>query len=86
MPEKTWPSSLLFIDPEARGQGMGNKLIEECIRLSKRNGYGKIRLWTQNNLLEARHLYKKTGFKITKKEANRSFGRDLVTEIWERPL
>jgi DNA-binding MarR family transcriptional regulator/GNAT superfamily N-acetyltransferase len=48
---------LLLVEPKARGQSVGTRLIDECINFSKRNRYRKIKLWTQSNLLEARHLY-----------------------------
>ena len=77
---------LLLVEPKARGKGLGKQLIHECIRFSKHNGYKKIKLWTQSNLLEARHLYTKAGFKIVEEKPHKSFGHDLVAEIWELPL
>ena len=77
---------LLLVEPKARGQGVGRRLIEECIRFSKRNRYLKIRLWTQSNLLEARHLYAKAGFEMVSESPHKSFGQDLVAEFWELPL
>ncbi len=55
---------LLLVEPKARGKGIGKRLIDECIGFSKRNGYHKIKLWTQSILMEARHLYSKAGFKL----------------------
>ncbi len=77
---------LLFVDPKARGKGIGKRLIDECINFAKRNKYQKIKLWTQSILLEARHLYSKAGFKIIEEEPHTSFGHDLIAEIWELHL
>jgi DNA-binding MarR family transcriptional regulator/N-acetylglutamate synthase-like GNAT family acetyltransferase len=77
---------LLFVDPEARGRGIGKRLIEESVLFSKKSGYKRIKLWTQSNLLEARRLYQKAGFVINEKEPHHSFGHDLIAEIWELPL
>ncbi|UCE52991.1 MAG: MarR family transcriptional regulator [Desulfobacterales bacterium] len=77
---------LLFVEPKARGKGIGKRLINECINFSKRNRYRKIKLWTQSNLLEARHLYSKAGFELVKESAHKSFGHDLIAEIWELSL
>ena len=77
---------LLFVDPKARGKGIGKRLIDECIHFAKRNNYQKIKLWTQSILLEARHLYSKAGFSITEEEPHTSFGQDLIAEIWELSL
>jgi DNA-binding MarR family transcriptional regulator/N-acetylglutamate synthase-like GNAT family acetyltransferase len=77
---------LLLVEPKARGQGVGKRLIDECIKFSIRNRYRKIKLWTQNNLREARHLYAKAGFKVVSQSAHQSFGQDLIAEFWELPL
>jgi GNAT superfamily N-acetyltransferase len=77
---------LLLLEPSARGQGLGRRLVEACIRHARRCGYRKIVLWTQANLTAARGIYAKTGFKLVRKARHRSFGADLVGEYWERKL
>lgn len=77
---------LLLVEPMARNMGLGNRLIQECIEFSRRSSYRKIKLWTQSNLAEARHLYLKFGFKRVDEKPHTSFGYDLVAEIWELPL
>lgn len=54
--------------------------------LSRAAGYEKITLWTQSNLLAARHLYEAAGFTCVAKEPHYSFGKDLVAETWELTL
>ena len=77
---------LLLVEPKARGQSVGTRLIDECIIFSKRNRYRKIKLWTQSNLLGARRLYEKTGFEKVSESPHKSFGQDLIAEFWELPL
>ncbi|HZT98226.1 MAG TPA: helix-turn-helix domain-containing GNAT family N-acetyltransferase [Ktedonobacteraceae bacterium] len=77
---------LLLVEPKARGLGLGTRLVEECIRFARRRGYQKLMLWTNSVLLEARHIYKKCGFKLIEEEAHHSFGHDLVGETWELML
>lgn len=77
---------LLLVEPKARNKGVGKRLIDQCIDFSKKNGYKKIRLWTQSNLTAAHHLYVKAGFKLVKKEPHTSFGHKLVGETWELSL
>jgi GNAT superfamily N-acetyltransferase len=74
---------LLLVEPRARGLGLGTRLVEECIRFARRTGYQKMMLWTNSVLVEARHIYQKTGFKLIASEEHHSFGHDLVGETWE---
>ncbi len=77
---------LLLVEPKARGLGLGTRLVEECIRFARRRRYQKLMLWTNDVLLEARHIYTKTGFQLVAEEAHHSFGHDLVGETWELVL
>lgn len=78
---------LLFVEPSARGAGIGSRLIDECVRFAKQAGYNKITLWTQSELKAARRLYKKAGFKLTGKKPHDSFSRKgLVAETWDLAL
>jgi len=78
---------LLYVEPFARGLGIGGRLIDECVHFARQAGFKKIALWTQSELLAARRLYKRAGFSITAKEPHDSFGRKaLVAETWELTL
>jgi DNA-binding MarR family transcriptional regulator/GNAT superfamily N-acetyltransferase len=73
---------MLLVEPHARGLGVGQRLVDECVRFARAAGYRRIVLWTQSNLTVARHLYEKAGFRKIGEEAHRSFGHDLVAETW----
>jgi GNAT superfamily N-acetyltransferase len=77
---------LLHVERTARGMGVGKRLVDECIRFSRTAGYQKITLWTQANLLAARHVYKIVGFTCVTEESHHRFGKDLVAETWELAL
>jgi DNA-binding MarR family transcriptional regulator/GNAT superfamily N-acetyltransferase len=78
---------LLLVEPSARGLGIGRRLVDECVVFAKRAGYKKIALWTQSELVAARHIYERAGFHLTGKKAHQSWGRDnLVSETWELKL
>ena len=77
---------LLLVEPDARGLGLGARLVDECIAFARQAGYRKIVLWTQSELLAARRIYEQRGFRRIAEEAHHSFGRDLVAETWELRL
>lgn len=77
---------LLFVDPKARGSGIGRRLVDECIHFARTVGFRKIVLWTNDVLLAARHIYEKAGFQLVKEERHHSFGHDLTGQYWELKL
>jgi DNA-binding MarR family transcriptional regulator/GNAT superfamily N-acetyltransferase len=77
---------LLLVDPAGRGQGLGRRLVGECISFARQCGYRKITLWTQSILLTARKIYQDAGFVLVATEPHRSFGQSLIGETWEREL
>jgi N-acetylglutamate synthase-like GNAT family acetyltransferase len=77
---------LLLVEPDARGLGLGARLVDECIAFARQAAYRKIVLWTQSELLAARRIYEHRGFRRIAEEPHHSFGRDLVGETWELRL
>jgi DNA-binding MarR family transcriptional regulator/GNAT superfamily N-acetyltransferase len=77
---------LLIVDPEARGLGIGARLVDECVQFTRRTGYRKMTLWTNSILDAARHIYEKAGFQREGQEKRQAFGHELVFETWTLEL
>lgn len=68
---------LLYVDPSARGMGLGTKLISEVIKFARKNNYKKIEFWTVDCLDAALYLYAKAGFKHVSSQPQSDFGSHL---------
>jgi DNA-binding MarR family transcriptional regulator/GNAT superfamily N-acetyltransferase len=84
--EKTAQLRMLIVEPAARGLGIGARLVAECERFARTQGYRRIVLWTNSVLSAARGIYAKAGYQLTKSEPHQSFGHRLIGESWELKL
>lgn len=77
---------LLYVEPEMRGMGIGSRLGGACVERARAIGYRKLELWTNSVLASARRICEAAGFALTKETPHRSFGRDLVGQVWTLDL
>lgn len=77
---------LLLVEPEARGLGIGDRLVGAVVGFAREAGYRDLVLWTNSVLASARRVYQRHGFVLVAEKPHRSFGRDLVGQDWRLDL
>jgi DNA-binding MarR family transcriptional regulator/GNAT superfamily N-acetyltransferase len=77
---------LLYVEPAARGLGIGAHLVKLCIHYARSQGYQTLTLWTNDVLVAARRIYQAEGFRLVKEEPHHAFGKDLVGQNWDLDL
>ena len=77
---------MLYVEPWARGSGLGRRLVREVTEFARAAGYDTVTLWTNSVLVSARRIYEAEGYRLVTEEHHHSFGHDLVGQYWELPL
>ncbi len=77
---------LLYVEPSARGAGLGARLVRACIERARDVGYQQLTLWTNDVLAPARRIYVAEGFRLVDEAHHHSFGHDLVGQTWTLEL
>ncbi|PHQ66490.1 MAG: MarR family transcriptional regulator [Sneathiella sp.] len=75
---------LLYVEPEARGDGVGKALVAECVNFARAADYSNLILWTQSQLKPAIKIYENAGFHLTDEHPHRGYGSgSLTTQMWQ---
>lgn len=69
----------------ARGKGIGTELLARCLTWAARRPDSTVWLTTVAGLDASSHLYRKTGFRLLEERLDRTWGAELVEQLWERP-
>lgn len=62
LPEDTCELVKMYLVPEARGTGLGSKMISLCLEQAQENGFSKVYLETMTELKAALKVYERMGF------------------------
>ena len=84
--ETTAKLRLFLLVPEARGRGLGRRLIDTCMGFARSKGYVQMQLWTHESHRAACALYAATGWQLVDSKPVHSFGVDLVEQSWKITL
>ncbi len=84
--QETAQLRILLVDPIARGQGTGRRLVDTCVSFARQAGYRRMVLWTNDPLTSAARIYRAAGFQLVGEELHHSFGVDLVGQTYEKEL
>lgn len=74
---------LFYVVENARGTGVAQALLEQCLGFARGAGYKGLTLWTHESHVAAGRIYHRNGFIRTCAKPVHSFGVDLVEETWE---
>lgn len=77
---------LLLLEPAARGEGLGRRLVDACVAFARAKGYREIVLWTHEVLTAARAIYASVGFELVDSYVHDDFGKPEVSETWRLKL
>lgn len=77
---------LLYVEPDARGLGIGERLVTECIKFSRAKGYRCLNLWTHSTQASAGKIYQSAGFKLIDETKTQAFGQILKRQDWRLEL
>lgn len=76
----------LLVHPDARGLGLGRRLLDTLVEFARAAGYARVRLWTNSPLFAARELYLSRGFALVEEQAHSDWGVELLGQVYELEL
>ncbi len=77
---------LFYVEPMARGQGVGKALLDACLAFARAADYRYVTLFTTDVLDAARHLYQAAGFRLESEQASDAFGPTVNHQYWRLDL
>lgn len=74
------------VEPEARGIGIGSRLLDDAIAFAREASYERVILWTVAALTAAARRYHAFGFRKVEEHAAKRWGVEVLEERYERYL
>ena len=75
-----------LVDPALRGQGLGQRLLDEALAFCRAAGYGSAYLWTVSLLTAAARRYRAAGFRKVEEQTHRLWGTTVTEERYDLTL
>lgn len=69
---------LFFLEPEARGIGLGRQMLDTCLSHARAKNFSELVLWTHASHRAACRLYEAAGFEKLAERPMQEFGQDTV--------
>lgn len=81
--EETAQLRFLMLEPELRGKGYGNQLIDSALDFCKLRNYKHVVLLTISAQVIARHIFSRCGFTMTDSWDKSEWGEGIIEERWD---
>jgi len=82
-PGKTAQLRWFLVHPDARGAGLGRRLVQEALNFCRERSFESVFLWTLSDLKAAAHLYTDAGFERTEQKTHQIWGGMRTEERYD---
>ncbi len=72
-----------MVSDGSRGSGVGSLLLDAAMAFCRSRSYGKVHLWTFEELHAARHLYEKQGFRLARTQRGSQWGKEVNEQLFQ---
>jgi ribosomal protein S18 acetylase RimI-like enzyme len=83
--ESTAHLRFLLVEPWARNEHLGGRLVDRCVAFARQAGYARVQLSTDDPVIAAR-LYRSRGFTFVEEKPHYKYGADLTDYFYELNL
>ena len=86
LPDQVAQLRFFLVHPDARGHGLGRRLIQQALDFCRERGFRTVWLWTISELKAAAHLYREAGFTITHEDTHEIWGAIRTEQRYDLTL